>query len=115
MKIAGVFSTLSLSELQNMNFVSSTRFSDGVQRLMDIPDKMHNEFQRLNSVGARGVLVGEYVCEQRDSVHHTIMVIFLCCGVSCIRAVATSRFREPGGADGDIYEVPTSVFPPLRF
>ena len=94
MKIAGVLSTLGLAELHNMNFISSAGFSDCVQGLMDVPDKVHHEFQCLHAVLARGVLVGDNVCEQRYSVHHAIMVIFFCRGVSFIRAVTVSRFRE---------------------
>ena len=63
------------TEFGHVNIISAPSLSDGVHGLVNISDKVHQEFQRLNSVLPGRAVVGQHPLENIDAVNHAIVVV----------------------------------------
>ena len=109
MQIAWAAPTRSISQFGNLNVVTAAGLANRVHWLMNIRDEMHQELQRFHARRLAGMPVGQYLFEDRNPVHHAIMVNFNAAAM-CLRPVAVARFGKSGGIPGNIHKVPTECF-----
>ena len=106
MQVARVFSALGRAELGDMNIVSTPRFAYGVHGLVDISDKMHQEFQGLGSVVPRRIAVGKHLLEQVDPIDNAVVVILLSIRILCIRTKTIALLGKSAGIHWNVDKVP---------
>jgi len=75
MQVARRSSALARTEFGHVNIISAPRLSDGVHGLVNISDKMHQEFQCFNSVLPGRAVVGQHQFEKIDTVNHAVVVV----------------------------------------
>lgn len=106
-KITFAVAAFTMPELHHVNVVTATRLAIGVQRLVDIPDKMHQEFQRFDTLRSRCLQISQYTFEYGDSIDHAITMIGEGGGNALLRVIAVSGFIERGRTRGYVYKMPS--------
>src|SRR5207245_4295049 len=106
-------STLVRAKFRNLNIVASARFPNRVQWLMEICDKMNQEFERLNAIRLRRVVVAESLLEYENHVHHAIVVICSRRSVLVVRTITIPPLGKATRVHGDIHKMPAKRFRPL--
>jgi len=81
-----------------------------MQRLMNVGNEVHEELERLVALGRAGVMIGENLLKDFDSIYYAIVVILAGRGKAGIRPIAVALFRETVGVPRDVDEVPAGGF-----
>ena len=97
-----------------MDLIASTCFADGVQRLMNVADEVHQKLQSFDSLIVRSVSIGKHSLENLNPVHHAIVVILFAQQMTRIRTIAVAGLGEISGTHRDIYKVPGRGFRAVR-
>src|SRR5437879_840377 len=96
MQVAGILPALGGPELRDVNIISSTGLGHSVHGLVNVSNKMDDEFQRLSLVLLAGALIGQHLPEHGYAVHHAIVVVIFRSGTFLVWLIAVARLREAG-------------------
>ena len=114
MQIAGPSAAPGLAECGDMNVVSTSALSDGMQRLVQVRNKVHQELQCLNSFRPWRPAVAENGLVNFNSIHHAVVMIGQGGWVRCIRVKAIACLQESVGIPWYVHKVPAGSFLALR-
>jgi hypothetical protein len=109
MQIASVRSALGRAELGYMNIISAPRFFNGVHGLVQVTDKMHQEFQSFNPILSGCVSIREHLLEHCDSIDYAVVVILLARGMLVIRTKTIALLGKSASIHRNIDKVPAET------
>jgi len=75
MEIVQTVSALRRTKFCNVDIIAAASFRNRMQGLMDVGDKMDQEFEGLNAIGLRFIFVGQDSLEDFDSIHHAVVMV----------------------------------------
>ncbi len=105
-QVAGIAPASVGAELDDVDAVAALCLPDGMEWLVNVPDEVNDELERLDAVVAGRTLVAQYPLEVLDPVHHAVLVVVLRSLVRVLRAIAVPRIGEALCVLGNIDEVP---------
>jgi hypothetical protein len=105
-QVAIIVTAFGRAEDGKLNVIAAAGVVNGMERLVQVTDKVDDPFQRFQAVRARGFFIGKDFAENFNAIDNAIVVVSLRVLVVILRPEAVTLLRKAGGIFGDIDKVP---------